>query len=371
MKKGNWKKICLIAGAITVLAVVGLFFLLQRQTYGTYEITKYYENPSTDNPSYIKYLDGILKYTRDGVAYLDKTGEEIWNQPCQMKKSMAKINDQVVAVYDNGGTSILVFDENGLKGEIHTTRPVESLAVSHQGIIAAILKDDDTPLLMCYDAAGNVLVQQNTSLDHTGYPMDVAISDDGKTLLVSYLQVSGNGVSSRVVFYDFGDEKVESVDHQIREAVYEDVLIPVVEYVNKDFSVLVADNELLIYKEGEEPTEVASAPLNDVYNVTHDSKSVAVIVKNAGQSTYQLKVYNMEAELVSEIALERDYSNMEIHGNQILLFEGNLCAIYTKSGICKYEGEVDMEILELFPVFGLNKYMMINANGFYEIRLAK
>ena len=32
---------------------------------------------------------------------------------------------------------------------------------------------------------------------------------------------------------------------------------------------------------------------------------------------------------------------------------------------------MEENILEIFPIVGLNKYMMINASGFHEIHLAK
>ena len=371
MKKSKWKKVLLFAVIFAGLILAGIWFLLQRQTYGSVEVVKHYENVSLDNPGYTKFLDGILKYTRDGVSYLKKTGEENWNHPCQMKKPVVEFCGETAVVYDNGGTSAAVFQEEGLKGEIKTTRPIESLSVSEQGIVAAILKDDDTPFLMCYDAAGNVLVQQNTSIDNTGYPMDVAISHDGTTLMVSYLMVSGQGVSSRIVYYDFSDKTADKNNHQTYEKTYEGIIVPVVEYMDDKTSMFVADNEFVIYEGKDEPVEKTASQLSSVYNVDSDGKLIAVLAKRVEDSTYQLQVYDANGKLLSETMVKRDYNNMKISDGQIILFEGNECSIYTKDGICKYEGEVDSEILEIFPIFGLNKYMMINANGFYEIRLVK
>ena len=73
----------------------------------------------------------------------------------------------------------------------------EKLAVSSQGIVSAILKDEEKPLVMCYDAVGNVLVQNEVSLTTMGYPMDVATSWDGKTQIVSYLYTEENKKRTR------------------------------------------------------------------------------------------------------------------------------------------------------------------------------
>ena len=80
-----------------------------------------------------------------------------------------------------------MFQKDGLKGEIKTTGPIQKLVVSEQGIVGVVLKGESTQQIICYDAKGNILVEQNTSLANTGYPLDIAISNNGEALLVSYL----------------------------------------------------------------------------------------------------------------------------------------------------------------------------------------
>ena len=212
MKKSKILKITFVVLFFLALVLVGIYFLLQRQTYNAIETINYYENVSLDNPGYEKYLNGVLKYTRDGIAFLDKSGEEVWNHPCQMNNPIVEVRGEVAVICDRSGTSIFVFEEDGLKGEIKTTRPIERISVSKQGVVAAILKDDSTPKVVCYDATGNVLVEQNASLDNTGYPVDVALTEDGNVLLVSYLMADGTGVRTKIVYYDFDEEIYEVSD---------------------------------------------------------------------------------------------------------------------------------------------------------------
>lgn len=371
MKKRKLLKVLAAAIVLILLVLVGIYFLLQRQSYGEIEIVKYYENVSSDNPGYIQYLDGILKYTRDGVALLERTGEEVWNQPCQMGSPVVAVRDQIVVLYDRGGTSILVLEEKGLKGEIKTTRPIERVDVSAQGIVAAVLKDDQTPMIVCYDATGNILVQQSATLDNTGYPIDIAISEDGKTLLVSYLMAQASGIKTKIVFYDFGDENIDKKDHRILEKEYENVIVPFVSYLDKNKTLLVADDSFIIYEGKDVPEEKVRTAVETICNVVFENNKIAMIVKNAETSVFELELYNVNGENVSEIPLEREYSDIKIFDDQIILYEGKECCIYTKDGVCKFRGEMDMDVLEMFPLGGLNKYMMINANGFYEVRLAK
>ena len=69
-------------------------------------------------------------------------GKEKWNQSYQIKNPMIDVSDKSAAVADKEGNDILILQEDGLKGEVHTTKPIEKVSVSEQGIVSAILKKD-------------------------------------------------------------------------------------------------------------------------------------------------------------------------------------------------------------------------------------
>ena len=55
----------------------------------------------------------------------------------------------------------------------------------------------------------------------------------------------------------------------------------------------------------------------------------------------------------------------------MIMYDGNNCSIFLKSGIQKFEGEIETNIREIFPTMGVNKYIVINANGMENVRLVK
>lgn len=66
-----------------------------------------------------------------------------------------------------------------------------------------------------------------------------------------------------------------------------------------------------------------------------------------------------------------DYSNMKICGMQVILYDGAQCSVFGRTGIHKFEGEMESPILEMFPVFGVNKYIVMNADGMEVVRFVK
>ena len=368
MKK---KRIIALAAVVIVLAaIIGIYFFVKYQTYTYIETTNTYENNSKDNANYKYCRDGILRYSRDGVALLTDEGEEVWNQPCQMGNPVVEMCGESIAVADKGGTSILVFAKKGLKGEIQTTRPIEKFAVSSQGIVSAILKDEEVPLVMCYDAKGNVLVEHKVSLNSMGYPVDVAISEDGNTLLVSYLNTEGDEIVSHISYYYFGN--AETADYQVCQENFKNTVVPVTAFLDKDTSLLVTDRALVLYDGLKKPKESVRITIkSEIQSVAYSDELIAVLVKSDGEAAYQLQVYHVNGKELCAVDVDREYTSMKVIEDKIIMYDGQLCSIFLKNGIHKYEGNTDENILEIFPISGLNKYMMINASGFHEVRLAK
>ena len=53
------------------------------------------------------------------------------------------------------------------------------------------------------------------------------------------------------------------------------------------------------------------------------------------------------------------------------MYDGRQCSIFMRNGVQKFKGEMNHHILEIFPVSGINKYIVMNANGMEHIRLVK
>lgn len=369
-KHGMWK-ITLIISAIIVIALVGGYLYIKYQTYDYMQIVDTHENTNIDNASYKKCVHGVLRYGRDGIALLTEEGEEIWNQPCQMNSPIIDMRGQSIAIGDKGGTNIMVFQKQGLKGEIQTTRPIEKIAVSSQGIVGAILSDEELPLVMCYDAKGNIVIENKVSLNKNGYPVDVSISEDGKAMLVSYLHTQDNAMVTKIVHYYFGKAHAENEDYQVQYQEIEGTIAPITTFLSKDISLVVTDSNLIFYSGLEKPEEIATIDLDgNIQSVAYDDELVAVVLKNNVSSNYKLNIYNTRGKMLSSVTTEKEYANIKMEDGQVIMYDGPMCSIYMKNGTHKFEGKMDENILEIFPDKGLNKYKVINASSFNKVKLA-
>ena len=370
-KRKRWKKTGIIAGSIVAVSI-GIYLLINLQTYTSVRTVDTYPVSGAASNEYKQFADGVLKYSRDGISYLDQKGSEVWNQAYQIQNPVVDVNETSGAVADKGGNAILVFNEEGLRGEIETDLPIERISVSEQGIVSVILIDEGSSQILCYDAAGNILVEHKTSVNGTGYPMDAALSPDGEILQVLYLYTQDGTITSRVAYYNFGQEGESETDHQVTEQEYKDVVMADGFFMNQSVSAAVGDNMLTIFRGKSVPEEAVKVEIDkEIKSVFHSQKYIGMILKNEGKEGYELRLYNDRGQMAMSEDFSGDYSNVKICGSQVIMYDGKNCSIFTRGGIQKFEGEMNSNILEIFPVAGVNKYIVMNENGMEVVRLVK
>ena len=357
---------------LIAMAICGTYLLLDSKTYGTVRKADSYAKDLSDTNNYVQFADGIVRYNHDGVVFLNKKNEEKWIQPTQLQTPVIVVKDDVFAVADSGGNSILVFTKNGLKGEIQTTLPIERIAVSNQGIVSAILKDETSPKIISYDAAGNILVEQQITIGNTGYPIALDLSDDGKVLAVSYLYTKGTQVQSRIGYYNFDAAGKEKADNKVTADTYEDMLIGEIFFMGNDRSVAVGDNGFEIYTGKDTPKQTKEVKVNqEIKSVFHSDSYFGFVLLNQEKSGYELRMYNQSGDTVFSKEIQGDYSHVKMDGDNIILYDGSKCCIYTTTGILKFKGDLGADAQEIFDAFGLNRYYVMSDNELRIVYLTK
>lgn len=365
------RRVAITAGAV-ILVLVGVFLFINLQTYTSVRTIDIYGMEDAGNSSYRQFGSGVLKYSRDGIVLMDQKGEEVWNQSYQMENPVVYGFGNSAVVADKGGNNMIVVDEEGLKGEIETTLPIEKAVVSSQGVVAAVLSGDSDPRIVCYDAAGNILAELDTAMTGNGYPLDISLSENGELLLVSYMTVQNGQTVSNIYYYNFGEAGAQAENYEVLTDSYEDMVAPAVFFMDQDTSAVVGNDRLLIYRGQDTPALQKTIELDkEVKSVSYSSSYIGLVLKNEGEAGYELRLYNRGGSMVMSEKFTGEYSNVKICGMQVIMYGGTQCSVFTRAGIHRFEGEMDDPILEMFPVFGVNKYIVMNANGMEVVRFVK
>lgn len=362
----------LVGFVLLLAAAVGVYLLVNLQTYSKVRVTDEYKKEGAGNNSYREFAGGVLKYSRDGISYIDQKGDEQWNHSYQFKNPYIESGKASAVAADKGGNDILVIQKDGVKGEIHTAMPIEKVSVSEQGIVAAILKNDSSAEIICYDIAGNILVEHKTSSVGTGYPLDISLSENGKVMQVLYFYTQDGAITSKVMYYNFGEVGKEKTDNQVSSHEYKDTIMVSGFFLDQDTSAAVGDNCLAIYQGKETPEEGVQIAIDkEIKSVVHNEHYIGLILKNEGKEGYELRLYNGDGKVVISKDFTGDYSSVKLCGRQVIMYDGKKCSIFMRNGIQKFDGEMEDNIMEIFPVAGVNKYIVMSTDGMKKVRLVK
>ena len=84
---------------------------------------------------------------------------------------------------------------------------------------------------------------------------DIAVSEDGVIMMVTYQFVDGSDTTSYVAFYNFGDVGQNEDDRIVSGYKYEGVVVPQIQYLDNNRSVALKDNGFTIYHGSQIPKE--------------------------------------------------------------------------------------------------------------------
>lgn len=365
-KKGRIRN--LIIFLVLLLVLAGCYLLVHYSTFTKVRTIELFKSDNAVESSYTQFGQGILKYSKDGVSFLDRKAKEQWNQPYEMKNPIIATSKKSAAIADKGGNAILILDKNGFVGEVKTAAPVEKISVSDLGMVCAMLSNETAPEIICYDTEGDAVVEHKAAVSKSGFPVDATISADGKTLMVSYLEISQGKMISKVRYYNFSSDNSLNIVEE--EKQYEDTIVPSVFFMKDDISVHVGDNQLNIQSGTTELKEIANIKFNSqISSVAFNDRYIAITLKN--KVGHELKLFNTRGKNILSKTIEEEYSHIKIVNNQIVMYDGTKCGIIMKDGIVKFKGNTEQQIYEMFPVLGINKYMIVSDQGLELSRLVK
>jgi hypothetical protein len=328
-----------------------------------------YQEAST--ASYLKFNNNIIRYSSDGISAFNMDNEMLWNQPFQMQSPIVDVCGDYVAVGDYKKSKIYVLNNNGPQGEIDTTLPIQKLCVSGTGNVAVILEEGDVTWVKLYNKEGQNVANDRTTMDKSGYPVDIAISDDGIMLCVSYLRIDGAALTSSVAYYNFGNVGQNEIDNLVAGYNFNNSIVSYVEFMNENTSFAVGDNRLEIFKGAQKPENVFETELTDeVKSVFHNENYIGLVyAEGRSDNPFHIDVYNTSGDIVYSKDFSLNYTDIEFNKDLVIIYNSDDCVIFNMKDIEKYSGRFKESIVKLVPTDSITKYILVMGNKTEEIQL--
>lgn len=370
-------RIFLIIGVILIAAGIGLFQYFRYYQYTSYDVVWKKEMKEGSFVGYMDFGGNVLKYSKDGASYIDNQGKEIWVQSFEMKSPTACVNGNYAAVADQQGNSIYIFDKSGPTGTATTLLPIIKATISAHGVVAAVLEDSTSNYIYFYKNDGNVLDVKIKALlnGETGYPVDISLSPDGTQLIGAYAYLKNGALNGRVAFHNFAEIGKSVPDRVVGgfDEPYESSLVARVHFLDDTYSCAFADNSVSFYstKNALSPELLKQVVVEEeIRSVFYSDKYVGIIVNNTdGENPDRMNVYNPDGTLVFSEAFHYQYTQADIDGEHVILYNEDSCRVYNMSGRLKFEGTFDFPISKIRNGRYPNTLLVTGPQNMKEIRL--
>ena len=365
---GTGKKVIAV---VTVIAAISLVFLYaEKRSYHSYKVLQTSEQEDVISTQYIEMDGDILRYSPDGVSVVDSSMNTIWNETYTMQNPIADVNGSRAVVADSEGTSLYICDKKGITGTVTTSYSIVKVRVASNGMVAAILNNDEDTWINFYNPDGSLVAENLTKIDDPGYPMDVAVSDNG-VMMVTFQYVDGSKTTSYVAFYNYGDVGQNEDDRIVSGYTYENVVIPQVESISESQYIALRDDGFSTYQGNQIPKENKTVNVKqEIVSTFFDTDRIGLVFKNNNKGDqYTMEVYNMSGQLKFRKNFNVAYSTIKMSGGNIIMYNSSQICVMNSRGVQKYMGSVDGTVRDFFKI-GWNKYLMVMDSGVSTIKFS-
>lgn len=360
----------IIAVIIVIILIGSAYYNYQKQIYTDYDVSRSITYSEAQSARYLDFNGNILRYSQDGASAFNISNDMIWNETFEMQNPIADSCGDYAALGDYMGTTIYIFNSEGLKGTIDTSTPLRSFCVSGTGNVAVVMEENEVTWIKLFDVNGVNIASDKTTMAKSGYPVRIDISDNGILLCVSHLFVDSGVLSSSVAFYNFGAVGQNEIDNLVSGYTYTNTIVSYVNFMNEDTTFAVGDDRFVVYKGAQKPESTYEKLIpEEILSVFNNEQYVGLVFDNSqGDNKYRIEVYNDEGTMVCDQGFDIDYSKITFYKDLIIIYSAEECEIYNMSGVKKYSGNFENSSIILLPE-SRSKYLNVSGDCMEEIKL--
>lgn len=360
-----------IAVIAVIVAIVILYVSYSNKLYKSYSVKKSVKYHRVEGTNVLSFDDKFLTYSKDGIHCTDSKGKDRWSVPYEMQNPVVAKRGEYVAVTDTNGREVHVFNFNGELGTIRTVSPIKNMAISGDGVVVVVTEEDNLTLINVYYYDGGLIATFRTTMDKSGYPVDIGISDNSKLIAVSYLYVDSGKLTSKVAFYNFGDVGQNEIDNLVSGYDYEGKVIPIIEFLDDRTAFALANDRLMFYSGKERPTNTANIELKEeVQSVFYGDDNVGLLyMDTSGKGKYRIDIYSSSGKKISSHIFTMEFTDIFFANGMVVIYNSTEALIYKESGRKKFEGKFSDSVSLMIPTSSPIKYVLVTQDAIKTIQL--
>lgn len=376
-KKWHKRRIKIILAFIAVAILFVVIFNIwsyYTKDYNSYKVLKSIKRTDSSSTTYTQYYDKLMKYSRDGAVGFNEELDMEWSGSFHFNSPIMDSCDSYVAIADQGGTEIYVFDGSDSPKKIDVLYSISHVCISKQGILAVMMSKESSDLAQVYDSSnGKLLVEFETNVSEDGYPVDMALSDDGTKLVTSYLNVTSGSPTSKVTFYNLGEVGKNYSNSIVAAKTYEKELISNIEFLGNNKVCAFGEKGFYLYSMKQLVEDVKTKTFkNKIKSVFFTDKNLGFVFDSSkSEDNCEMELYDLSGKLQMSQKLDFVYSSVYMVQDQIIFTAEQECHIFRTNGREKLNCVFQTPVSYVLPVSGFNRYLLVDDNSICSIKITE
>ena len=363
----------LLVGAAA--AVLGVLYLYGRENrvYNSYE-TVTSRNKTSGSEEYTRYGNGVLRVNRDGAEALDGDGAMLWNVSYTMTDPIYAVCEDAAAVAGRAGRSLYIMDGTGSSNPVNTTHQIYEIDVANQGVTAALMVDGVNTYINLYSISGTNLLEINTNAGDDGFPVDLALSNDGTKLVTSYVMMRDGEMTTQITCYNFGEVGQNYTDNIVALYYYERQFCPKVEFLTNTVFCVFLDNGVEVYRMQETPGDpiFTKAFEQEIQSIFYNESYIGFVLSNEeGSDRYRMEVYDLSGNMVLIEMMNDNYKDIMVSDDEVIYYDDLNVVITKLNGIEKFRYKFSTNIDFFLPGGNSQRYLMATDSEIITIKLTQ
>lgn len=359
-------------GAIAAVIVMAFFLYNKLYTFTDYVIAESFDNTAAAGSDYVAVGKNLYRYNSDGVSCVTRENEMLWSITYNMQAPIVDVCGETMVIAEQQGNQIYVVNQDGLVGNFESLLPILKVRVSKQGVVAAVLQEDDITWVNLYKADGTSIADDKTTVAESGYPLDIDLSPNGEKLAVSYLGVQEGNITTNVIFYHFGSAGQSQKNNVVSSTTFVEKVVPEIYFNSNSEAVAVTDEGFVVFKGNDTPEPSVEVTFDEeIVSAFHDENRIGFLFNSEEEGyRYRMELYTYNGKKKTTRQISADFDNIKIENEQILMYGDKNCDIFTLSGQKRFSSAYEKDIANIFYFSEYRKYLVITNDSFDRIRIS-
>lgn len=312
--------------------------------------------------------------TKDGIKFYDSLGQHKWERVFNMLEPILVGEGEMAAAAEHGGKVLYVFNSSGPLYSLQFDYPITSFSINRTGYAAVILqKENDKYDINVYD--GNSTTEpcwRRGNEDYGVFPLACDVSDDGKYVALSLLDINDVVPASKILFCHI--KKTDSNQMETDTIFYgsekSDQLVGIMKFMDNGMLIAVSDSGIF-GMEAVNDTVLEKWTLefnNQLDKISYNSgKGFAIalgkgLINKSSEPVGTIKYYNIKGENKFDVSGDGPASFLWAGQDSLLIGNGTGWKVLDTKGRQLWEYQAPYNVTEIMLLNSTNDVLMISGN---------